>query len=102
MSCHALVEDYARVTTDDLRRMLGGRKKLKAADSVVLHLAAADVPVMLTKCASNLGAGRYYTLLVCPSCSRRVAALRILPGGTGAACGACVRRAGARYASQMS
>jgi len=101
MSCHALVEDYARVTTDDLRRLLGGRKKLKAASAVTLHLDGADVDVELTRNRANLGDG-FVTYMTCPLCRRRVSVLRLFPDGRGAVCGVCVRRAGARYSSQMS
>ena len=102
MSGCAVLDDFPRIDVADIRKLVGGRKRLKAADSVVLHLAAVDLSVSLTKCESNLGAGRWYTLLICPSCSRRVAVLRLLPGGTGAACGTCLRRVTrARYSSQI-
>lgn len=100
MSCLAL-DDYQRVDVTDLRRLIGGRRRLRGAEAVTLHLAAADVTVELTKCASNLGGGRWYQLMVCPICSRRVAALRLLPGGTGAACRSCLHDRGARYSSQL-
>lgn len=100
MSCGALVEDHARLDIADIRKAVGGRRKLKLVDRVTLHLDRADVEVELTRNRANLGDG-FVTYMICPCCRRRASVLRLLPDGHGAVCGVCVRRAGARYASQV-
>jgi hypothetical protein len=101
MSVGTIVEDHPRIDINDIRKAIGGRRRLKAVDRVTLHLDGGDVDVELVRNRANLGDG-FITYMTCPSCSRRISVLRLLPDGRGAVCGACVRRAGARYSSQMS
>ena len=101
MSCGAAFEDFSRLTTTDLRRMLGSRRKLRSASAVVLHLEEGDLEVQLTRGKANLGNGEIVFML-CPGCGRRISVLRLLPDGMGAVCGVCLRRStGARYLSQI-
>lgn len=94
----ALMEDYPRVRVDDLRHALGGRRKLREASAVTLHLPERDVVVELTRGPANLGANGKIVFMICPSCGRRISVLRVVPSGL--ACWSCLRRVGVKYLSQ--
>lgn len=96
----ALMEDYPRVRVDDLRHALGGRRKLKQASAVTLHLPDREVVVQLTRGPANLGVNGEIVFMVCPSCGRRISVLRVVPAGL--ACWACLRRGGVKYGSQLA
>lgn len=95
----AVMDDFARVRVDDLRHALGGRRKLKRASAVTLHLPERDVVVQLTRGPANLGEGGQIVFMICPSCGRRISVLRVVPSGL--ACWSCLRRGGTKYLSQL-
>lgn len=95
----ALMEDYPRLRVDDLRHALGGRRRLKQASAVTLHLPDRDVLVRLTRGPANLGINGKIVFMLCPTCGRRASVLRVAPEGI--MCWACLRRCGTKYRSQL-
>lgn len=95
---NALMEDFPKVHVDDVRRLVGGRRRLKTLSAVTIHLPDRDVPVELARGKANLGPGAQITFLTCPICGRRALVLRVVPEGL--ACWSCLRRNGIKYSSQ--
>ena len=94
------IDDFEKLSIDDVRRLVGGRRKLREAESLTVHLNEMDILVQLVRGPANLGNG-LVTYLSAPCCGRRVTTLRIVPGH-GLLCVACVRRFfGAIYLSQV-
>jgi hypothetical protein len=100
MSNAALMEDYAKVLVADLRRAVGGRRKLKAVSSVTISVGENDFAVSLVRGPANLGIDGRITFMICPSCGRRISVLRVVPEGL--ACWSCLRKAGTKYQSQLA
>jgi hypothetical protein len=94
------MEDYAKIRVDDIRHLVGGRRRLKLLNSVTVHLADRDVPVELARGKANLGVDGKIIFLLCPACGRHALVLRVVPEGL--ACWACLRRGGVKYGSQLA
>ena len=96
------IEDYAPVDVADIRRAVGGRKKLRAVSTATVHLPdGRDVLVQLARSPSSFGRGEIVFTL-CPACGRKARVLRIAPVDAGLICGECVRKVfAARYSCQV-
>ena len=98
------LDDYEKVTVEDLRRMVGGRPRFRKTDAITVHLAdGRDVYVRLVRAPANLGGGDVvYIACPEPECTRKVRLLRIVPDSPGLLCNNCMRRKyGAAYFSQQ-
>ena len=83
-------EDLPDVKIEDVRRTLGGKRKLSAANSVTLFLAdGRELEVKLVKKPGVLGGT--YSLLVCPTCHRASKILRVIDYDPGLACVKCLQ-----------
>lgn len=96
-----LIDSLPAITLDDMRRSLGGRKRLKQLDSKAICLELPDgrsVSVRLTLQPAQLGGKQIF--FVCPTCGRRCRTLRITQNGL--ACYSDLqKRLGAKFASQL-
>ena len=95
-------EDFEQLTVEDVRRMLGGRPKLRQTEAVTVHLLDRDVYVPLVRTPANRGGDQVW--LKCPveGCTFKARILRIVPDPPGLMCSNCMRLAyGAAYLSQQ-
>ncbi|HOX57853.1 MAG TPA: hypothetical protein PLC99_13280 [Verrucomicrobiota bacterium] len=94
-------EDLPNVKIEDVRRTLGGKRKLSAANSVTLFLAdGRELEVKLVKKPGVLGGT--YSLLMCPTCQRASKILRVIEEDPGLACVKCPQTIyGMKYRSQV-
>ena len=101
MSTQVYIDDFPTVDIQDVKRLLGGRRRLREATGVSIHLPGdRDVPVRFTSLPANLGGGRI-KYMACPVCERPVRVLRVVPSAPHLMCGRCVRRIyRAMYVSQ--
>lgn len=97
-----VIEDFAPVDVADIRRAVGGRKKLRGIDAATVHLPdGRDVLVQLARSPSSFGRGEIVFTL-CPACGRKARVLRVAPVDAGLICGQCVRRIySVKYGSQV-
>ncbi len=95
------VEDFSAVDIHDIRRAVGGRRKLRQLEEVDISLRDERiVTVKLVRSRTNIGNGFIIDFL-CPGCGRRVRVLRVVPGAEGLVCRQCLnKKFGARYKSQ--
>lgn len=88
------VDDFEKLTMDDVRRMLGGRPTLRKARAVTIHLPSGrDVYVSLVRVPANRGGGQV-VYLKCPveGCLFKARVLRIVPDEPGLMCVHCLQR----------
>ncbi|MCP4607008.1 MAG: hypothetical protein GY847_41930 [Proteobacteria bacterium] len=94
-------DSFPKVTLDDIRRLVGGRRALRRSKSVVVHLLDGRVvEIFLGSFKSNIAGGLHREPL-CPRCNRRTRTFRVIQGGSGLVCRHCLRKLfGAPYQSQ--
>ena len=98
------LEDFEKLTLEDIRRMVGGRRKFHETQAVTVHLPdGRNVYVPFIRTPANLGGGEL-PWLKCPveGCHYKVRILRLVPDDPGLMCQRCMRRTyGAAYLSQQ-
>jgi hypothetical protein len=101
-SLPTLMEDFHKVSVDDLQKSFGSRNAFRIATSVNVQLPGyGNVTLEFARIPANRGGGEII-FAKCPSCRKNVRVLRIVPGDPGLLCWRCVKRFyGAQYMSQL-
>ncbi|HOX42944.1 MAG TPA: hypothetical protein PK668_05080 [Myxococcota bacterium] len=94
-------EDLPALHLEDVRRQVGGRRKLAAASSVTVLLPEGrEVQITIARRPGVLGGEEL--LFACPTCGRPCRVLRIVQHGPGLTCTRCLQVAcAAKYRSQV-
>ena len=97
-----MIEEFPVVDLGDIRRAVGGRRKLRTVTSVTVDLPGGrSVPVSLVRAPANIAGRLVYAL--CRRCGHRARTLRIVPTRDALVCAGCVKALyGAKYASQIT
>jgi len=94
-------EDLPALHLEDVRRQVGGRRRLAAASSVTVLLPEGrEVQITITRRPGVLGGEEL--MLGCPTCGRACRVLRVVQHGPGLTCTKCLQVAcAAKYRSQV-
>jgi hypothetical protein len=97
-----VIEEFPIVDLGDIRRAVGGRRKLRKVTSVTVDLPGGrSVPVSLVRAPANIAGNIVYAL--CRRCGHRARTLRIVPTHDALVCAGCVKALyGAKYESQIT
>lgn len=94
------LEDIPCLRIEDIRRMVGGKKKLNLLERVTAFLPdGRSIELELVRRPGNLGGS--FALLACPVCTRPSRTLRLFDETHGLACPRCLQQNSIRYRSQL-